>query len=57
MYNIKFKGKSYSIDKSLLEGAVASLEATLSELSGDTPEEDESTFTLDESSLDEAVLA
>ena len=41
MYNIKFKGKSYAINKSLLSGAISSLEATLSNLSGDTPEEPE----------------
>ena len=33
MYNITFKGKNYSIDKSLLSSAIASLEATLSGMS------------------------
>ncbi len=32
-YNITFKGKNYSIDKSLLSSTIASLEATLSDLS------------------------
>ena len=38
-FNIKFKNKSYSIDKSKLSGAIARLEAALSNLSGDVPED------------------
>ena len=36
--NIVFNGKSYSIDKSLLDGVIANLGATLSILSGEEPE-------------------
>lgn len=52
--NVSFKGKKYAIDKSLLSGAISSMEATLSGLSGDSP--DNKVAILDEAILDHTVL-
>ena len=52
--NLNFKGKSYSIDKSFLAGAIADLEGVLGELNN--PAEPDDVAVLDEATLDYVVL-
>ena len=54
--NLTFKGKKYEIDKSLLAGAITSLETAFDILSGNVSETD-SVAVLDEAILDYVVLA
>ena len=59
-YKVIVNGVEYSIGSDKISGAISSLESAFENLSSvtpDAPEEDEITFTLDESVLDEAVLA